>query len=82
MLRPFTVSLKSKAQAYYSFRSCCSVLISWFLDLIQDSNFSFQAADDISNKVNKTLSNDELLELYGLYKQVRFCSCFFSAGIL
>lgn len=30
----------------------------------------FQAAvDDISNKVNKTMTNEELLEVYGLFKQ-------------
>jgi len=30
----------------------------------------FQAAvDAVSNKINKTLSNDELQEIYGLYKQ-------------
>jgi len=30
----------------------------------------FQAAVDlVSNKINKTLSNDELLEVYALYKQ-------------
>ena len=30
----------------------------------------FQAAQDlVSNKINKTLSNDELLEVYGLFKQ-------------
>ncbi len=27
------------------------------------------AVDDINNKVNKTLSNEELQEIYGLYKQ-------------
>ena len=30
----------------------------------------FQVAVDlVSNKINKNLSNDELLEVYGLYKQ-------------
>merc|ERR1712098_267259 len=28
-----------------------------------------QAVDDVSNKINKTLSNDELKEVYALYKQ-------------
>ena len=30
----------------------------------------FQVAQDlVSNKINKTLSNEELLEVYALYKQ-------------
>merc|ERR1712133_217893 len=28
-----------------------------------------KAADDMSNKINKNLSNEELLEVYALYKQ-------------
>ena len=28
-----------------------------------------EAVDTISNKVNKTMTNDELKEIYGLYKQ-------------
>ena len=28
-----------------------------------------QAVDEVSNKINKTLSNDELKEVYALYKQ-------------
>ena len=28
-----------------------------------------EAVDSISNKMNKTLSNDELKQIYGLYKQ-------------
>ena len=28
-----------------------------------------KAVDDISNKIAKTMENDELLEVYGLYKQ-------------
>merc|ERR1712098_250031 len=28
-----------------------------------------QAVDDVSNKINKTMSNDELKEVYALYKQ-------------
>jgi len=28
-----------------------------------------QAVDEVSNKINKTMSNDELKEVYALYKQ-------------
>ena len=36
----------------------------------------FQAAVDmVSNKINKTLSNEELLEVYALYKQASIGDC-------
>merc|ERR1712080_308944 len=34
-----------------------------------------EAVDNINNKVNKTLSNDELLDLYALYKQATVGDC-------
>ena len=33
-----------------------------------DENFS-KAADDVNNRMNKKLTNDELLEIYSLFKQ-------------
>ena len=36
----------------------------------------FQTAQDmVSNKINKTLSNDELLEIYALFKQASVGDC-------
>ena len=36
----------------------------------------FQAAvDAVSNKINKTMSNEELLEVYALYKQASVGDC-------
>ena len=36
----------------------------------------FQTAQDlVSNKINKTLSNDELLEIYALFKQGSVGDC-------
>ena len=36
----------------------------------------FQAAvDSVSNKINKTLSNEELLEVYALFKQGSIGDC-------
>ena len=36
----------------------------------------FQAAQDlVSNKINKTLSNEELLEVYALFKQGSIGDC-------
>jgi len=34
-----------------------------------------EAVDIINNKVNKTLSNDELMDIYGLYKQSTVGDC-------
>lgn len=34
-----------------------------------------EAVDSMNNKVNKTLSNDELLDLYALYKQSTVGNC-------
>merc|ERR1712241_255947 len=33
------------------------------------------AVDQVSNKINKTLSNEELLEVYALYKQASIGDC-------
>lgn len=38
------------------------------------TNFD-EAVDNMNNKVNKTLSNEELLELYSLYKQATVGDC-------
>ena len=34
-----------------------------------------KAVDDISNKVNKTMTDDELKEIYALYKQATVGDC-------
>ena len=39
-----------------------------------------QAADDISNKINKTMTDEELKEIYALYKQVS-CGGFLKISI-
>ena len=33
------------------------------------------AVDQVSNKINKTLSNEELLEVYALFKQASIGDC-------
>ena len=41
-----------------------------FIDINMGLEEDFQAAQDlVSNKINKTLSNEELLEVYALFKQ-------------
>lgn len=44
------------------------------LDMGLDDDFQ-TAQDLVSNKINKTLSNDELLEIYALFKQASVGDC-------